>query len=283
MARVAVFRPKSLKNALATVAKTAPPHYFLAGGTDLLVAAKDGTIPDSTWLDLTAVKELAAVKDQGESILLGSGVTFDAITRSRLLKKYAPALVEGAMVIGGPQIRARGTVGGNLSNASPAADTVPPFFSLGAEVEIANGAGRRWVPIQEFFLGPRKSVLADGEIITAVRFPKREGMRGTFLRLGQRQAQAISKVSVAISAILTGSRFQYIGIALGSVAPTVLRAPKTEAILRESGLAPAGIEAACRQIQEEIAPITDLRSNKEYRKAMAGVLLHKSLQRIAQR
>lgn len=270
---ITVHRPSSPGELFDLVASLPGPHFYLAGGTDLLVQHKDGTVPTpSTWFDLTAIRDFAGIREEGDHVVLGACTTHDDLMRSPLIQKYAPVLVQGAEVIGGPQIRNRGTVGGNLANGSPAADTAPPLYSLEAEVELTSRGGSRWLPIADFFLHVRKTALQPGEIITAVRFLKRSEVRGGFQRLGQRRSQAISKVSVAV----TRSN-GYLAIACGSVAPTVIRAPRAEKILLQGG----SLEEACKVIQEEVKPISDVRSTADYRRAMAGVLLRRVMESLA--
>ncbi len=273
---ITVFRPETPGELFELVKSQPAPHYFLAGGTDLLVQHKDGVIPPSTWFDLTAIPDFTGIRHEEGKIVLGATTTHDELMRSALIRRYAPVLVQGAEVIGGPQIRNRGTVGGNLANGSPAADTAPPLYSLEAEVALSNGQRTRWLPIADFFLHVRKTALEPGELITALRFPAREGIQGGFMRLGQRRSQAISKVSVAVSAV---GRFDYLAIACGSVAPTVVRAPRAEAILREQGM--AGLEEACRVICDEVKPISDVRSTADYRRAMTGVLLRRVMEELS--
>lgn len=273
---ITLHRPESLDDLLKGVAQAEPPLYYLAGGTDLLVYAKDDLIPPSTWFDITAIPELKGIRLEDGEVVLGGATTHHELMRSDLVRRYAPALVEGCWNIGGPQIRARGSVAGNISNASPAADTVPPLYTLDARLELASPRGRRTVGIEEFAQAPRKTVRQPDEVILSVRFPAREGVRGAFLRLGQRKAQAISKVSVAVSAVRDGSGFSYLRIAYGAVAPTVIRTPRTEAILLGGG----SVEDACREVSQEVFPITDLRSTADYRKAMAPVLLRRALDKL---
>lgn len=279
---IEVHRPHSLEELQAVLSATDPPHYFVAGGTDLLVMHKDGAIPSSAWVDVTALEELRGIVLLGGHLRLGALATHEEVARSPLVRKHAPALAAACALIGGPQIRWRGTIGGNIANASPAGDAVPPLYTLGAEAEVlARDGHRRRVAIDAMFEGPRQAALADGDLVVAVRFPARENVRGAFLRLGQRQSQAISKVSVAVTAVMEGLKFQYLSIACGSVAPTVVAAPRTEAILREGGLTPSVVERAVAEIGQEIRPITDMRSTAEYRQAMAGVLLRRAMAQIA--
>lgn len=288
---ITVARPKSLEALRAVVAETPAPHYFLCGGTDLLVQHKDGAIASSSWIDITAIESLRGIDLCEGWVRVGARAVHEELHRSPLIRQYAAALADGCAVIGGPQIRWRGTIGGNLANASPAGDTVPALFTLDAEVEIVNAAGEaRRVPVADMACGPRKSTLADGDLIIAVWFRAREGARGGFLRLGQRQSQAISKVSVAITAVPRGdgsdgnggfkTGFEYLRIACGAVAPTVIRAPKAEEILLTEGFTAASVAKAAEAIRDEVRPIDDVRSTRAYRREMAGVLLERVLARV---
>jgi CO/xanthine dehydrogenase FAD-binding subunit len=197
---------------------------------------------------------------------------------SPLVARWAPALPPACAVIGGPQIRNRGTLGGNLANASPAADTVPALFAVDATVEVCSVSERRELKVAELFLGPRQTSLQPDELIVAVRVPRRPRLRGAFLRLGQRQAQAISKVSVAVTASFDDGKPDFVRVAYGAVAPTVIRAPEAERLLLEGG--DAALEQALEAAREAVRPIDDLRSTAEYRRAMSGVLLRRAWQAV---
>ena len=277
---ITVHRPESLDELLRGIAAARPPLYYLAGGTDLLVLAREGHVPPSTWFDLTALPELVGIRLEEGRVVVGGATTHHDLVRSDLLRRYAPALVQGCSEIGGPQIRARGTVAGNISNASPAADTVPPLYTLDTVLELTSPRGRRSVPLEEFASAPRRTVRQPDEVITSLSFPAREGVVGSFLRLGQRRSQAISKISVAVTAVRSGNCFEYLRVAFGAVAPTVLRAPRAEAILLEGGWTPEAVDEACRVVAEEVRPITDVRSTTEYRRAMSGVLLRRALEAL---
>jgi carbon-monoxide dehydrogenase small subunit/xanthine dehydrogenase small subunit len=273
-------RPRTLEEAIELLAQRAEEIRPLAGGTDVLVEAKDGRQSRGLLLDVSAVRELRGIEERGGQLWIGASTTHAEIMESPLVARYAPALPEACAVVGGPQIRNRGTLGGNLANASPAADTAPPLFAADAVVEIVSVSARREVAITEMFTGPRRSVLARDELIVGVRVPRREGVRGAFLRLGQRQAQAISKVSVAVGLAFRDGRPEWARVALGSVAPTVVRAPRAEAALLAGG--PGALARARAAVMEEIAPIDDLRSTREYRRQMAGVLLERAVRRAAE-
>jgi xanthine dehydrogenase small subunit len=274
------FRPRSLEEALEILAARAEEIRPVAGGTDILVKAKDGTENRAALFDLTGVPEIKGIQEQDGHLWIGAATTHTEMMRSPLVASFAPALPEACAVIGGPQIRNRGTLGGNLANASPAADTVPPLFAADAIVEVASVSARRDIPIGEFFPGPRQSLLARDELILGVRVPKRAGVRGTFLRLGQRQAQAISKVSIAVAIIFRDGRPDWVRVALGAVAPTVFRARETEKALMGGGW--DALQRAKDAVRAEVRPIDDLRSTAEYRREMAAVLLERAVRRVAE-
>lgn len=297
------FVASTLKEALKILAiPDSPTRPQLAGGTDSLVRAKDGIGQPSRMVDISRIKELSGIKKirargkrtsgsaYPQEIRIGAGTTFTEVLESELLQKYAPALIEACAVIGGPQIRNRGTLGGNFANASPAADSVTALMSMGAILEIASLKSCRQVPAEKFFLGPGKTVLKKNELLVAVRIPKIPNLVGCYLRLGQRRAQAISKVDVAVSAVLKprgngsskngGSLFDFLGICYGSVAPTIFRARATEAVLKEQSPNPATLKHAKETIKKEVQPIDDIRSTAEYRREMSAVLLERALRRI---
>jgi xanthine dehydrogenase small subunit len=273
------YRPRSLEAALELLA-LGGVRRPLAGGTDLLVRAKDGLVDRAAFMDVTAVPELHGIQERGDHLWIGAATTHAELLRSAEVRRHAPALRDACAVIGGPQVRNRGTLGGNLANASPAADTVPPLYAADAVVEIASVSERREVAIAEFFTGPGRTVLAPDELILGVRVPRRPGVRAAFLRLGQRRAQAISKVSVAVAMTFRDGRPDWVRVALGAVAPTVIRAPHAESALLSGGW--DGLRRARELARAEARPIDDLRSTREYRREMVGVLLERAVRRVAE-
>lgn len=252
--------------------------FYLAGGTDLMVQLKAEILPDGTWFDISDIPELHGIRDCGDHLEIGSGVSHHEAMRSELLKKYAPALVLASSNVGGPQVRSRGTLGGNLGNASPAADTVPALYSLGAVLNLISAEGKRSVPVEEFTLRPRRTVLKHGEIIYSISIPKREGNGGYWNSIAQRHALAISKINIGFSYVADrqadGSvKFGYLQIAFGSVGPTVLRARKTEEFLLAEPVTKERALQAAEIAKSEVTPISDIRSTADYRKEMAGVML----------
>lgn len=274
------YRPRSLYDAIEVLAQRAGEMRPVAGGTDVLVKAKDGQQDRGLLFDVTAVPELKGIEERAGHLWIGAASTHTEIMESPLVARWLPALHQACAVIGGPQIRNRGTLGGNLANASPAADAVPPLLAAGAVLELVSANGRRDVAIDDFYTGYRSSALEPDELIVGVRVPQRPGLRSTFLRLGQRQAQAISKVSLALAMSFRDGRPDFVRVALGAVAPTVIRALETEKALMAGGY--EGLVRAREKIREEVRPIDDIRSTADYRRQMAAVLLDRAVRRVVE-
>ena len=241
----------------------AEPPTPLAGGTDLYVAINAGTAPSRRYVDLWRLGELrgiAALPDGG--VRLGALTTYTEILASAVVRARLPMLAAAARLVGGAQIHNRGTLGGNIANGSPAGDTLPVFAAADAVVVLASRHGERRVPFTTFYTGYRTTVRTPDELIIAIEVPPVPG-RQWFRKVGTRAAQAISKVVVA------AVRHETPRIAIGSVAPTVVRARRTERALAGD----VSIADARQVLDEEIAPIDDLRSNARYRRQVAGNLL----------
>lgn len=253
--------PTSLDDALRAM-RDDGPLVPLAGCTDLYVALNFGTLESRRFINLWAVEELRTIETSGDALRIGALATYTSIIHSRLVKKRLPMLVAAAREIGGVQIQNRGTLGGNIANASPAGDSLPVLAAADAMVVLRNADAERRVPFTQFYTGYRSSVMRSDEIIVAVEIPRCDGTQW-FRKVGTRAAQAISKI------VMAAVRAPRPRIALGSVAPTVVRLPMTEGAL-EGG---APIEEAQRILMDEISPIDDLRSTAEYRKRVAANLL----------
>ena len=239
----------------------------LAGATDLYVALNLGTLESRRFLDLWALDELRTITLDGATLVLGALVTFTQLAHSPLVAGRLPMLVEAARQVGGLQIQNRGTLGGNIANASPAGDSLPVLAAAEAVVVLRSAAGERRVPFTRFYTGYRKTAMRPEELIVAIEVAPLEG-RQYFRKVGTRAAQAISKIVFAGVKSAAGTPPR---IALGSVAPTVVRAPRTEFALGQG----APIEEAVRILTHEITPIDDLRSSAAYRRRIAGNLLRR--------
>lgn len=256
-----LIEPRSLKHALA-VLRDEERVIPLAGCTDLYVLMNMGSTPGTRFLNLWPLDELRGIRQEGARLSIGALTTFTEIMQSRAIRSRVPMLVSAASDIGAVQIQNRGTIGGNVANASPAGDTLPVLAAAEAEVVLRSANGTRRVPFCQFYTGYRATARRADEIIAAVEIPPIEG-RQWFRKVGTRAAQAISKV------VMAAVRSERPRIALGSVAPTVVRLVKTEALLAAGG----SIEDAQQALQTEISPIDDIRSTAEYRRWVAARLL----------
>jgi CO/xanthine dehydrogenase FAD-binding subunit len=244
------------------------PLTPLAGCTDIYVNLNFGTSKDTRFLNLWPLDELRRIEIRGGLLSIGALATYTQMIRSPLVRRRLPILAAASREVGGAQIQNRGTLGGNIANASPAGDTLPVLAAAEAILVLKSFAGTRRVPFNSFYTGYRKSVARPDEIITAVEVPPVAG-RQWFRKVGTRAAQAISKV------VMAAVRAPRPRIALGSVAPTVVRLPKTEAALS----AGSSLEEARETLGREIQPIDDIRSTAEYRRRVCRTCQERSGQK----
>ena len=275
--------PRSLQEAFGLLAEAASdgrePLTPIAGGTDVMVRIT-GEIgePPARLIDLWGLDELRGIASQGEAIEIGALTTYSEIRRSAACREHLPALVEASATIGAAQIQNRGTLGGNIANASPAGDTLPVLLALDAEIVVGGSRGERTVPATDFWTAYRTTALAPDELILRIRFPLAGGREAKFRKVGTRRAQAISKVVMAVAwreNAASNGRWQDVRVALGSVADRPIRAPKTEAILEGAPPTQESADAAAEALASEITPIDDVRSTAEYRRTVAARVLHR--------
>ncbi|WP_428266452.1 FAD binding domain-containing protein [Haliangium sp.] len=260
---LSLFEPGSLDEALRVLAEQAPV-IPMAGCTDLYVALESGLVPGPSYINIWGLSELRGIELRGELLRIGALTTYTELIESALVGERLPILAAAAREVGGAQIQNRGTVGGNIANASPAGDSLPVLAVAEAEVVLASTAGERRVPFTSFYTGYKRSVRRDDELIVAVEIPPIEGQLW-FRKVGTRAAQAISKV------VMAAARGSSPRISLGSVAATVVRLPATEACLAGGG----SLDQACDALAGEIQPIDDLRSSAAYRLRVAQNLLRR--------
>jgi CO/xanthine dehydrogenase FAD-binding subunit len=273
-AAATLLRPRSATHALRLLAE-APDALPLAGGTDLMVAWNAGALAGRTFVDLTPLTGWARMQATRESLVVGSLVTHTALMRSPLVARRLPLLAAACGTVGGAQIQNRGTLGGNIGNASPAGDTFPPLAVYEAVVRVVSRSARRRVPFLDVFAGPKRTSLAPGELIEAIEipFPPRPA-RQLFRKVGTRAAQAISKtVAAGLLWLRRDGSVEELRFALGSMAPTVRRLRATEAFVRGKRLTTAVVREACVRLAEDVAPIGDVRSTAEYRLEVSRNLL----------
>jgi xanthine dehydrogenase small subunit len=233
----------------------------IAGCTDVYVQLEFGQTPAQRYMDIWNLRELRSISVNGDALVLGALTTYTDIIRSADVQQRLPMLVQAAKLVGGVQIQTRGTIGGNIANGSPAGDSLPVLAAADAVVVLQSADAQRRVPLTQFYSGYRATVMRPDELIVAVEVPRVEGKQW-FRKVGTRAAQAISKIVIA------GVRSESPRVAIGSVAPTVVRLPRTEA-----ALANGSIDEAQKVLMSEIAPIDDLRSTADYRKRVAANLL----------
>jgi CO/xanthine dehydrogenase FAD-binding subunit len=278
--------PRTLDDALTTLAREPDVWRPFAGGTDLMVVLEAGKLPPGRYLSLSRLRELRGIHVDDQSIAIGAMTTYAEVMAAPVLRAECPSLCAAAAETGGVATQNRGTVGGNIANASPAADTPPALLVHDAELELVSLRGVRLVPYDRFHLGYKRMDLAPDELIRSIRLPRgRAGWIHTWRKVGTRRAQAISKVCFAaaldLSAAARSAQAEHtvrdVRIAVGSVAPTVIRAAGAEASLRGRTLNRSSIAACCEALRGEIAPIDDLRSTAAYRSQVVVNLLEQFL------
>lgn len=263
-------RAKTPADALRLAAER-PGALPLAGGTDLMVAWNAGRLDGKVILDLSALKGWARLRPTRDGLDVGALATHAALTRHPEVRRHWPLLAAACATVGGPQIQARGTLGGNIANASPAGDTFPPLAVYEARVRIAGSGGRRELAFLDVFAGVKKTHLAPGELIEAVHLPHPpKPARQLFRKVGTRAAQAISKTVMAgLLWLEKDGSVRELRFALGSMAPTVRRLRAAEEFVRGRRLDAAAVDEAVRLLEADVSPIDDVRSTRAYRNRAA--------------
>jgi carbon-monoxide dehydrogenase medium subunit len=267
-------------HAVALLAEHGPAVKVLAGGTDLLVDLKSAADGPDVVLDISRAADLKGIAMTDRGLRIGALATHSEIMRSSLVRELVPVLADAAHTIGAVQTRNLGTLGGNLVTCVPSMDSGPALMALEAHVTLAGPRGERDLPLAELFVGPRKTALAPGELLAAIVVPS-ESLRKpcTFLKFGLRKGQALALVNVAASTWVDPERYAFVAprIALGAVAPTVIRASRAEAYLDGRPITPEAMAEAGRIAATEAKPISDFRVSAEYRRELVAVLTRRAL------
>jgi CO/xanthine dehydrogenase FAD-binding subunit len=284
---VKYLKARDLGHALEKAAGAAGERVkYLAGGTDLCVQIADGILDPTLLIDISSVGELRGLAYGAEGSSIGAAVTIAELLETAGSPEGRPAdpvripdcLLQGAAAIGSPQIRNLATIGGNVCNASPCGDTLAPLIVLAAVFSLRSDRGSRDVPAEAFFRGPKATVLKPGEILDSILIPASHlGGRSAFRMIGKRSGQAISQVNVAVwlerePGAGAGGRIRDIRIAAGSVAPIPLRLDEAEQLLRGKVPEPSLLQAAAEAVQEQIRPISDVRTSRVYRRRVTAPL-----------
>ena len=274
------YQPASLAEAIRLLKENGPGGRFLAGGTDLVIAMKEKGLLPKYIVDLKRVPGLSGIRENGDgSIGIGALTTMYAIETSALIRGKYPFLSQSAAEVGSIQIRNRATVGGNMANATPSADVAPSLIALDATAKIAGAAGERTAPLEEFFRGPGQNIMSADEILTEIRIPETgPELAGEYIKFSPRDMMDLAYVGVAVVYhIDAGRRCTGVRVVLGAVAPTPIRAKRSEALLEGKVLTEELAEQVGAEAARESKPISDVRSTADYRRAMVGVMTKRAL------
>lgn len=273
--------PQDLNEALAILAGEPEVWRPFAGGTDLMVLFEAGKLDHKKFVSIWNLPELKGIELSETDVTLGALTTYTEVQRSEVLQREFPMLCRAAAETGGIAIQNRGTLGGNIANASPAGDSPPALLVYDAELELVSREGTRRVAYRDFHTGYKKMLLRPGELIKSIRLPRaRVPLVHYYRKVGTRKAQAISKICFAATAQIDKDQLEEVRIALGSVAPTVVRCLKTEAVLRGKKIDADTIKAAQAALAAEISPIDDIRSTANYRLRVSINLLEDFLKSL---
>ncbi len=277
--------PRRVEDVVALLAEHGAAARVLAGGTDLLAQMKSGLLHPAVLVDLKRIPELVEVRAARDGIVIGAAVPAAELREHAALLRWFPGLAEAAALIGSEQIQGRASLGGNLCNASPAADTTPALLVNEAELEIAGPGGRRLVPVSDLCTAPGQTALASGELVVAIHLaapPERTA--DAYLRLIPRSEMDIAVVGAAVRVTLAADgRCESARVALGAVAPTVIRVPEAEAALVGAQIDAAALARLAAAASAAARPIDDKRGTVAYRRQVAGVLARRAAARAAER
>jgi CO/xanthine dehydrogenase FAD-binding subunit len=276
--------PETVEEVTAILAEKGDAACILAGGTDVMVRMKRGTLPAglSTLVSLHRVSGMRGVRVEGSELVIGAATTATDLINDPMVAENAPILARVADRMASAQVRNSATIGGNLANASPAGDLISPLLLLDARLQIASSTGTRELPVEELFTAPGETVLESGEIIVEIRtgLPP-AGRRFLFEKAGTRPAMECSLVTVGLACTREEGRLQQVRVAYGSVASKPLRGKKTEAVLEGAILDEALIDRAVEAADGEIDPISDVRGSCDYRRAIVAAFLRRLLREAA--
>ena len=269
---------KDIGHAVAALAEHGAKAKVLAGGTDLLVELKHAVHDPQVIVDVSRLRELKTIAVAEDGLHIGALATHGDIMASPIIRDMFPALVDAAHSIGAVQTRNLGTLGGNLITCVPSMDSGPTLMALEASVTVANADGQRQMPLAELFVGPRKTSLKPGDLLVDIVIPKQNlNKPAGFEKFGLRKGQALALVNAAAAFFIDNGKFSAPRIALGAVAPVVIRAPKAEAYLEGRAIGPEAMAEAGRIAATEARPISDFRASADYRRDLIAVLVKRAL------
>src|SRR5687768_1545536 len=266
--------PASLADVLTLIGNEPGVWKPFAGGTDLMVLLEAGRLPHRNYVNIWPLSELRGIEVNNDHVTLGALTTYTDVQANPILQSEFPMLCQAASETGGLAIQNRGTLGGNIVNASPAADSPPALLAYDAEVELVSTQGSRWLPYQGFHTGYKQMLIRPDELLTRIRLPRNTtGATHYYRKVGTRKAQAISKVCFAAVGRTSNGRIEDVRLVVGSVAPIVVRCVQTENVLKGQKPDSATVKSAQASLLREISPIDDIRSTANYRLQVASNLL----------
>jgi aerobic carbon-monoxide dehydrogenase medium subunit len=276
-----VFQPASIPEARELFRTNGPGGHFLAGGTDLVIAIKEKGLVPRYVVDLKKIPSLTGIREDADgSLAIGALTTMREIETSPVIRRKYPFLAQSAAEVGSIQIRNRATIGGNMANATPSADVAPALLVLDAKLKISRSDGEKIVLLEEFFIGPGKTIMEQGDILTEILIPPTPpDFCGNYIKFSPREMMDLAYVGVAVALVVdgTGRICRDARIALGAVSPTPIRARKAEALIVNQEITRSLAERAGEEASNECKPISDVRSSAAYRKEMVRVNTRRAL------
>ena len=277
------FAPQKIEEALEILSRYGKEIKVIAGGTDLLVQYYDRLYEVNGWLDLKNIKELKEIKIHQNQMIIGAMFTHAQLEKSQDIKKYFPILGKAAADIGSPQIRNRGTVGGNIVNASPAGDLLAPLMAYDAQFKLLSTQGEMSVPAEEFFIGPKKTILEPVQLLTRIILPlPSERTYGCWIKIGKRKALSIATITLALVVEMDedNKTVKDVRACLGSVAPTPIEIKEIRKKIRGKDFNQLDFAELGQIVEDKISPIDDIRGTREYRKDVAKNIMINALEEI---
>ena len=265
-------KPKLLNEALDLISKSVNP-FILAGGTDLIDLIKEGIVLPDMVIDLKGIEQFRQITFKHDILTFGAGVTFSELIESKIIREHYPVIAELSKTVASLGIRNRATMVGNICSAVPCMDSGPLLVAYNAMIITAGPNGDRKIPAENWFIASRKTAIEKGEIVTGISFPSPGKHGSCFVKLGRYDGEDLAQVNLIILALKDGT----FRVAFGSVAPVPVRAKKIEQLINGQTITSSLMEEACRLIEEEIKPITDIRATKEYRMHMAKIMFERGL------
>jgi len=277
------FAPQQIEEALEILSQYGKEIKVIAGGTDLLVQYYDRLYEINNWLDLKNIKELKDIRINKNQIEIGAMVTHAQLESSEDIKKYYPVLSQAAADIGSPQIRNRGTIGGNIVNASPAGDLLAPLMAYDAQFRLLSIKGEKIVPAEEFFIGPKKTILEPAQLLTQIILPlPSERTYGSWIKIGKRKALIIATITLALVVEMAedNKTVKEARTCLGSVAPTPIEIKEVRKKMAGRNFNQLDFAELGQIVEDKISPIDDIRGTREYRKDVAKEIMINALEEI---